>query len=137
MDTVPAHVRSRIMAAVKPLGNKTTEVLMGRLLWHAGVRGYRKHWPVAGKPDFAWPGLRVALFVDGCFWHGCRRCRRIPSSNTTFWRARIEGNRARDRRVTRALRRDGWVIVRVWECRVRDTRTLERVRAAVLARRAL
>jgi DNA mismatch endonuclease (patch repair protein) len=124
------------MSAVKPYGNRTTEIAMGHLLWESGLRGYRKHWRVAGKPDFAWPGLRVALFVDGCFWHGCPRCKRIPQSNTAFWDARISGNRARDRRVTQSLRREKWLVLRVWECRVQDARTLEKVRAAVLSRRA-
>jgi DNA mismatch endonuclease (patch repair protein) len=124
------------MAAVKPFGNKTTERAMGRLLWHDGIRGYRKHWPVAGKPDFAWPGLRVALFVDGCFWHGCPRCKRTPTSNTAFWDARIGGNRARDARVSRALRRDGWLVLRVWECALRQERTVEKIRSAISERRA-
>jgi DNA mismatch endonuclease (patch repair protein) len=124
------------MAAVKPFGNKTTEQAMGRLLWEQGLRGYRKHWPVAGKPDFAWPGLKVALFVDGCFWHGCPRCKRTPTSNTAFWDARIGGNRKRDQRVSRSLRRDGWLVIRVWECALRKKSTMERIGTALLARRA-
>jgi len=123
------------MSAVKPFGNKTTEVAMGLLLRREGLGGYRKHWHIVGKPDFAWPGLRVALFVDGCFWHGCPRCKRIPNSNTAFWDARIGGNRARDRRVTRSLKREGWLVFRVWECRVQDERTMEKICSAVLARR--
>ena len=67
MDHVSKEVRSKIMAAVRSKGNRTTELPLGRLLWAAGLRGYRKHWPVEGKPDFAWPGLKVAVFVDGCF----------------------------------------------------------------------
>src|SRR5687767_8570089 len=93
VDTVSKATRSKIMAAVKPFGNKTTEVLMGRLLWACGLRGYRKHWPIRGRPDFAWPGLKIALFVDGCFWHACPRCKRIPTSNTDFWDARFKANR--------------------------------------------
>ena len=81
MDTVSKATRSRIMSAVKPSGNKTTEVAMGALLRSNGLVGYRKHWPVLGKPDFAWPRRKIALFVDGCFWHGCPKCvsvRRTP-----------------------------------------------------------
>jgi DNA mismatch endonuclease (patch repair protein) len=107
---------------------------MGLVLRQHGLRGYRKHWRVAGKPDFAWPGLRVALFVDGCFWHGCPRCKRIPSSNTEFWASRISGNKERDRRVSGSLRRDGWLVLRVWECRVNDARTIQKIRDAVLSR---
>ena len=72
MDHVSKQVRSKIMAAIRSRGNVTTELSLGKLLWAADLRGYRKHWPVAGKPDFAWPGRKVAVFVDGCFWHGCR-----------------------------------------------------------------
>jgi DNA mismatch endonuclease (patch repair protein) len=135
VDTVSRKIRSKIMAAVKPFGNKTTEVAMGLVLRQNGLAGYRKHWRVVGKPDFAWPGLRVALFVDGCFWHGCPRCKRIPRSNTQFWESRIGGNQKRDRRVSRSLRRDGWLVLRVWECRVQDARTVEKIRAGVLCRR--
>jgi DNA mismatch endonuclease, patch repair protein len=123
------------MAAVKPFGNKTTELLMGKLLCRAGLRGYRKHWHVAGKPDFAWPRLKVALFVDGCFWHGCPRCKRIPASNKEFWGARIGGNRKRDRRVNASLKREGWLVARVWECDVAAEVTMERIRAALATRR--
>jgi DNA mismatch endonuclease (patch repair protein) len=135
VDTVSKEVRSRIMSAVKPYGNKTTEMIMGKLLRENGLRGYRKHWPIDGKPDFAWPRLRIALFVDGCFWHGCPRCKRIPTSNRTFWAARIGGNRRRDRRVSRSLKRAGWLVLRVWECRLQEERTMEKIRVAVLGQR--
>jgi DNA mismatch endonuclease, patch repair protein len=127
MDTVPQNIRSKIMASVRSQGNQTTEVTFGRLLWAAGLRGYRKHWSVAGKPDFAWPGRKVAVFVDGCFWHGCAKCKSLPTSNTAFWRSKIENNRERDRRVTRSLRRQGWKVVRIWECCVKKSSSLRRV----------
>lgn len=133
MDHVSRAVRSRIMAAVRSRGNTTTEVPFGKLLWAAGLRGYRKHWPVAGRPDFAWPGKRVAVFVDGCFWHGCK-CKRLPRTNTRFWRDKIETNRRRDRRVARSLRRDGWVVIRVKECAVGKGTPLSRIMDAVMSR---
>ena len=119
------------MAAVRSRGNMTTELPLGKLLWDAGLRGYRKHWTVAGKPDFAWPGRKVAVFVDGCFWHGCR-CKYLPRTNTEFWRNKIETNRRRDRRVSQALRRAGWTVVRVKECVVKKSSTLTRIVKAVL-----
>ena len=118
------------MAAVRSRGNATTELPLAKLLWAAGLRGYRKHWPITGKPDFAWPGRKVALFVDGCFWHGCR-CKTIPLTNREFWRAKIEGNKRRDRRVSRALRRDGWTVVRVKDCALSKPSTLARIIRAV------
>jgi DNA mismatch endonuclease (patch repair protein) len=130
MDHVTKEVRSKIMAAVHSRGNTTTELPLARLLRGAGLGGYRKHWPVAGKPDFAWPGRKVAVFVDGCFWHGCR-CKYLPRTNTGFWRNKIDTNKRRDRRVTQSLRRDGWTVVRIKECAVHRPSTLARIVAAL------
>lgn len=135
VDHVTAEVRSRIMASVRSKGNRTTEVALGRLLWAAGMRGYRRQWHVAGRPDFAWPGLRVAVFVDGCFWHGCS-CKYLPKSNRNFWRSKIESNKRRDRRVTAELRKAGWTVLRIKECTVGRPSTLKRIVAAVESARA-
>jgi len=70
---------------------------------------------VHGHPDFVFRRERVAVFVDGCFWHGCPKCYRRPKSNRKFWDAKAARNRARDAEVTRALRRAGWTVVRIWE----------------------
>lgn len=118
------------MASVRASGG-TTERKMEKLLRLRGIRGFRKQWPVVGKPDFAWPKSRVALFVDGCFWHGCPRCDRPSKSNTKFWRSKIVSNRRRDARVTRKLRNDGWSVLRVWECRISEERTLSRIMRSV------
>ncbi len=130
MDHVTKEVRSKIMAAVHSRGNTTTELPLAKLLWAAGIKGYRKHWPVAGKTDFAWPSKKVAVFVDGCFWHGCR-CKYLPRTNTEFWRNKIETNTRRDRRVSQALRRDGWTVIRIKECAVRKAASLARIVRAV------
>ncbi|MFN0100949.1 MAG: very short patch repair endonuclease [Bryobacteraceae bacterium] len=136
MDHVSKEVRSKIMAAVRSKGNRSTEIALGKLMWAAGLRGYRKQWPVAGRPDFAWPGRKIAIFVDGCFWHGCPKCKSLPRTNRAFWRNKIETNQERDRRVTRGLRREGWAVIRVWECAVRTARTLARI-GKILAERRL
>lgn len=130
MDHFSSEVRSRIMAAVRSHGNRTTELVLGRLLWAAGIRGYRKQWHVAGHPDFAWPGLKIALFVDGCFWHGCR-CKTIPKANRGFWLEKIVNNRRRDVRVSKQLRRLGWSVLRIKECAVTRPSTLKRIMAAI------
>jgi DNA mismatch endonuclease (patch repair protein) len=135
MDHVSKEVRSKIMASVRSRGNRSTEVPLGHLLWAAGLRGYRKHWRVDGKPDFAWPGLKVAVFVDGCFWHGCAKCKYLPRSNKAFWRNKIETNKKRDRRVSARLRREGWTVVRIRECGVSRASTLRRIGRAVERRR--
>lgn len=135
MDRVPKQVRSRIMASVRSRGNRTTEQAMAAALRRAGLVGYKKHVRVTGKPDFAWPRLKVALFVDGCFWHGCPRCDRPSKSNLAFWRKKVADNRRRDRRVAQRLRRDGWSVLRVWECKVLAHSTMARIERALRARR--
>lgn len=73
-----------------------------------------------GKPDFVFRRVRVAVFVDGCFWHGCSRCKRPPKSNVVFWENKVLVNQRRDRRVASALRRSGWKVIRVRECELKD-----------------
>ncbi len=74
-----------------------------------------------GRPDFAFPARRVAVFVYGCFWHGCPRHGTLPKSNARFWREKIARNRERDREVNRELRRRGWRVLRIWEHELRRT----------------
>lgn len=71
--------------------------------------------PVFGRPDFVFPKQKVCVFVDGCFWHGCPKCCRIPKSNEEFWEMKILGNALRDVMVSGALRRQGWKVLRIWE----------------------
>ena len=104
------------MASVRSRGNRSTEQVTMALLRRAKINGWRRHLPLPGKPDFAWPGLRVALFVDGCFWHGCSRCYRQPKSNVDFWQRKVAINQRRDRKVSRKLRARGWSVIRVREC---------------------
>jgi DNA mismatch endonuclease (patch repair protein) len=135
MDRVSKATRSHIMASVRSRGNRSTELRMAQIMRASGLKGYRRHLPVAGRPDFAWPKQKLALFVDGCFWHGCPRCNRPSKSNTSFWKKKVSDNRKRDVRVSRQLRREGWKVLRVWECKVQSRRTLDRVRAAFDATR--
>ena len=112
--------RSQLMTRVKSRGNVTTELRMAQLLRKAGLRGWRRHLPLPGKPDFAWPAYRVAVFVDGCFWHGHDCGKNIsPRTNAKAWREKIENNRRRDRRAARQLRQRGWSVLRIWECQLR------------------
>ena len=85
------------------------------------------------RPDFVFPKSRMAVFVDGCFWHGCPKHATKPKSNAAFWRKKISGNQIRDRRVNRALRRANWRVVRIWECALqkRSQSCLRRIRRAL------
>lgn len=125
--------RSRIMEAIRSKGNRTTEERMATLLRKAKISGWRRHLALPGRPDFAWPKEKVAVFVDGCFWHGCPRCYRPPRHNPEFWVNKLKSNRSRDRRVARTLRVEGWRVIRVWECRVMHASTLSRIIRALRA----
>lgn|SRR5579863_667092 len=111
--------RSRLMARVRRTGTGP-ELALRRALRRKGLpyrAGVGRSLP--GSPDVAFKRHRVAVFVDGCFWHGCPRHGTIPRTNTVFWLTKILTNRRRDRRVTRALRLSGWRVVRVWEHDIR------------------
>ena len=117
--------RSALMAKVRGRGNLTTEAALAKLLRAQGWSGWRRQQVVRGRtvagerfqvrPDFVFPARRLAVFVDGCFWHGCPRHGTRPRGNAAFWRAKFRRNQARDRRDTRRLRRAGWRVLRLWE----------------------
>jgi len=94
------------------------ELELRRLLRDAGFPGYRLHWKKApGHPDIAYPGRKVAIFVNGCFWHRCPHCNpSTPKSNAEFWEAKFAANRERDARKTADLEKAGWTVITVWEC---------------------
>ncbi len=122
------------MAAIRGSGNAATELRMIALLRAHGITGWRRKARVFGKPDFVFRAARVAVFVDGCFWHGCPRHGTQPRTRAAFWAAKFSRNKARDREVGRTLRRAGWTVLRVWECalaRKHWPRTAGRVRRAL------
>lgn len=114
MKSAVPLTRSQLMSRVRGRGNKSTEQKLVMLLREAGLKGWRRHLRLPGTPDFAFPKLRLAIFVDGCFWHGCPHCYTRPSSNQEFWDSKLVDNRARDRRVNRDLRSRGWRVMRIW-----------------------
>jgi DNA mismatch endonuclease (patch repair protein) len=106
--------RSQLMSRVHGRGNKSTEEKLVTLLRAAGIKGWRRQLPLPGTPDFGFPKERLAIYVDGCFWHGCPRCYTRPATNQDFWDKKVEDNRARDRRVNGELRSRGWTLMRIW-----------------------
>lgn len=123
--------RSRQMALVRGRGNRSTELAVRMALVRSGIRNWTMH-PneVPGKPDFHFPDWSLAIFVDGCFWHGCRRCGHIPKTNPAYWRAKIERNRMRDAKVRCRLRRSGIRVCRLWEHEIpgRSDGVLQKIR---------
>lgn len=125
MDTLNPKQRSRLMSLVRSK-NTQPELLVRRLIHRMGFR-YRLHVrDLPGSPDLVFPTRRKVIFVNGCFWHRhhCANGRRIPKSRVAFWRAKLAGNRDRDRRNRRKLRRSGWAVLVVWECQTKDSRAL-------------
>jgi DNA mismatch endonuclease (patch repair protein) len=107
--------------------NTRPELLVRQYLREAGLPGYRLHWrQAAGKPDVCYPGRKVAIFVNGCYWHRCPYCALpLPKTNVDFWRAKFARNQERDRRNQQELLRAGWTVLGVWECQLKGSR-LER-----------
>lgn len=109
--------RAELMSRVRSRDNKTTERRMAILLREAGLTGWRRNVMLLGKPDFVWLKLRVALFVDGCFWHGHDCGRNLtPKNNVEHWERKLRATRQRDTAIRRELRRKGWSVIGIWEC---------------------
>lgn len=127
-DKLTPEQRSGLMARVRTR-DTAPEVALRRALWAAGVRGWRLHPELPGRPDLAWRSRRLAIFVDGAFWHGHPDYYRGQSG--PFWDAKIARNRARDAHVNAELEGLGWRVLRLWDFEIeRDVTTcVKRVRA--------
>jgi len=113
--------RSRIMRAVKSRDTRPEKIVCS-LAHRMGYRFRLHRADLPGKPDLTFPSRRAVIFVHGCFWHGhdCRRGARLPKTNADYWTAKIARNADRDRQHLRALKRDGWRALVLWECQLRD-----------------
>jgi len=111
---------SRVMSAIKATNTKP-ELMLRKELWANGARGYRIHWKkVPGRPDIAFPKKKLAIFVNGCFWHKCPSCKpALPKSNTGFWNEKFEKNVRRDKQKIEQLEDMEWKVITVWECQIK------------------
>jgi len=139
-DVFTKAKRSAVMARIRSRGNRATELALVRVFRANGITGWRRHqrirfnaprstsnserskmgvgrwkFSLSVRPDFVFPRLKLAVFVDGCFWHACPQHATKPQGNASFWRKKLAGNRRRDALVTRRLRRAGWRVLRIWE----------------------
>lgn len=129
--------RSELMSRIRSAGNKQTELALIELMRSYRISGWRRYQLVFGKPDFVFRKERVAVFVDGCFWHGCPRCYKRPRTNKAFWDNKVRRNRARDYLVTCNLRSTGWQVIRLWQHELGDWDAVARLlRKALLRRRS-
>lgn len=118
-DIFSKEKRSKVMKAVKSKDTKTTELKILQIFKELHIIGWRRTYPLIGKPDFVFPKKRIVVFVDGCFWHG-HDCRNVtPKENFEFWDKKRVYNRAHDEEVTRLLIAKGWQVVRIWECELK------------------
>ena len=113
-DTVSKKKRSEIMSKIKSKDTKI-EIEFRKAIWKAGFR-YRKN-PKGyfGKPDLVLKKYKTVIFIDSCFWHGCKKHCRLPSTRKNYWIPKIERNKQRDKEVNRYYKKEGWNIIRIWE----------------------
>jgi DNA mismatch endonuclease, patch repair protein len=99
--------------------NTGPEVKLRKLLWSQGIRGYRIHYNLPGKPDLVFTKKKIAIFIDGCFWHKCPVCFQEPKTRKEFWMKKIHSNVERDKKVNEQLKVEGWTVMRFWEHDIR------------------
>ena len=118
-DVFSTEKRSEVMRAIKSKNTKTTELKMMEIFKEFHIKGWRRTYHLIGKPDFVFPKKRIAVFVDGCFWHG-HNCRNVtPSTNSDFWNAKRDYNKRHDAFVTETLHKKAWTVLRIWECELK------------------
>jgi DNA mismatch endonuclease (patch repair protein) len=122
-----SKTRSRTMSKIRGKNAKSTERTLQMALVRARICGWRRHADeLPGKPDFYFPEVRLAVFVDGCFWHGCPQCGHVPKTNTEFWASKLQRNVLRDRMNRQRLRQHGIGSIRIWEHAMRTPEMLDR-----------
>lgn len=119
-DTFSKKQRSEIMRRVKNRFNKSTEQKLIDIFREKGINGWRRHYPVIGKPDFTFPKRKIVVFTDGCFWHG-HNCRNVtPKQNAMYWHNKFQRNIDRDKKITKLFKQRGWTVLRFWECKLQS-----------------
>lgn len=115
-----SETTSRVMSANKDRNTKP-ELILRKALWSKGLKGYRLHpKKIPGKPDIVYNRKKVAIFVNGCYWHRCPKCDLpVPKSNSEFWRRKFSKNKERDNQKLKSLKESGWNTIVVWECEIK------------------
>lgn len=112
------------MSHVKSHGNKSTEIRLIKIFKDNKITGWRRNYPLPGKPDFVFPPKKIVVFVDGCFWHGCPLHGSIPKTKQEFWMKKLNRNMERDKEVNTILSERGWRVIRFWEHELKDPRNI-------------
>ena len=129
-DVYDKEKRSAVMRNIKGKGNKSTELALIKVFQEQGINGWRRGYPVKGHPDFVFTKSRVAIFVDGCFWHGhdCRNTR--PKENSDYWDKKRKRNIKHDTEITELFIKRDWIVLSIWECELNKSscnKTIERI----------
>ena len=111
--------RSEIMKKVRSKNNKSTELKLIQIFKENNIHGWRRNYKVKGHPDFVFLNKKIAIFVDGCFWHGhdCRNTK--PKDNQEYWDKKRERNMKHDKEITEYFENRGWTVIRIWECELK------------------
>ncbi|MCM1297176.1 MAG: very short patch repair endonuclease [Muribaculaceae bacterium] len=123
-DIFDKEKRSEIMSVIRSKGNKSTELKLIKVFNANHIIGWRRNYQVKGHPDFIFPKKKIAIFVDGCFWHGhdCRNTR--PNDNADYWQNKRERNIRHDKEITALFENRGWRVIRIWECELKKANAL-------------
>lgn len=119
-DVLTPQQRSYNMSRIKSR-ETGPEIRLRKLLFAKGIRGYRTNYGIPGRPDIVFTRLKIAVFIDGCFWHKCPKCFKKPATRSKFWMDKINSNVKRDREVNEILKKAGWKVIRLWEHEINET----------------
>ncbi len=124
-DVLTKKQRSYCMSRIHAKDTQP-EIILRKALSDAGLKGYRLHYKLIGKPDIVFPKRKIAIFIDGCFWHKCPKCFIKPRTNRGFWKNKIDVNVKRDKIVNADLEGKGWKIIRIWEHELKNQKLIKR-----------
>ena len=119
-DVFSQETRSKIMSAVRSNNNQSTEIRLIKVFENYNIKGWRRNYKVKGHPDFDFLDKKIAVFVDGCFWHGhdCRNTH--PADNAAYWQEKRQRNMCHDKEISALFQKRGWTVVRIWECELKE-----------------
>lgn len=127
-DIFDKDKRSEIMKKVHSKNNKSTELKLIQIFKENNIHGWRRNYKVKGHPDFVFLNKKIAIFVDGCFWHGhnCRNTK--PKDNQEYWDKKRERNMKHDKEITEYFENRRWTVIRIWECELKNKKALEKLK---------
>ena len=120
-DIFTKEKRSEVMSHIRSKNNKSTELKLIKIFKEYGITGWRRNYNVKGHPDFVFLKKKIAVFVDGCFWHGHKYLNRSPKDNSKYWEKKISNNKKHDKNINKIFKLRSWIVVRIWECELKKT----------------